>query len=150
RFDVVVSACDVAPAPSGGPWPTYGYRSSSIAYRSASRLRDYPFGTFTFPNSPSGMEANAPDCSTELRASALERLASGAEPLRMRAPVAATEAQGLPKGSRMQGRTTQWSRSHGRRDSPTQSHRRSLALQEKLVRPQSCESSSAGAPEPCL
>src|SRR5208337_4306795 len=66
------------------------------------------------------------------------------------APVPATEAQSPPRGSRTQGRPTQWFRSHGRRDSPIRPRRRSLVPLERPVQPQSCESSIAGAPEPYL
>jgi len=64
------------------------------------------------------------------------------------APVPANQVQGPPSASRTQGRPTQWFRSHGRRDSPIRPRRRSLVPQERPVRPQSCESSIAGAPEP--
>jgi hypothetical protein len=89
--------------------------------------------TLTSRNSPSGLQAHA--APLELRASAEAKLASAAEPLRVRAPASATEAQGPPKGSRRQGRPKQWFRSHGRRDSPIRPRRRSLAPQERPVRP---------------
>src|SRR5215469_12449966 len=65
-------------------------------------------------------------------------------------PVAATRGQGPPKGSKKPDRPRQWSRSHGYRDCPIRSRRRSLALQEKPAPRQSCEPSIVGAHEPYL
>jgi len=118
---------------------------AGIAGRSASRLQTAVGTTLTSRNSPSALQEHA--VPLQLRASAAAKLASVVEPLSASAPVPAIEAQGLLKGSRRRGRPKRWSRWHGRRDPPLRSYRRSLAPREKPVRPQSCESSIAGAPE---